>query len=274
MRRPKPPVTPLERTKSALNHLEKWAYLHGLRPTPRMPLPDFLGIGAQKSGTSWLDANLRHHPDVYLPPRKELHYWDRQYDRSLRSYSRKFRGAGSRLKGEITPFYSILPVERIRMIHAIRPDTKLIFLMRNPVERAWSHALMRLVKRRNRRFEDVSEQEFLEQFRHRGSLRLGDYPRILASWLSVFPEEQLFVGFFEDVKERPRELLTGVMEHLGLRTDIDWDSMPYHEVVHGGVKVRMPEKYRKVLQEMYQRDLEALHERFGAPVSRWMTPKS
>ena len=37
--------------------------------------PDFLGIGAQKAATSWLDSILRNHPDVWLPPVKELHYW-------------------------------------------------------------------------------------------------------------------------------------------------------------------------------------------------------
>jgi hypothetical protein len=58
--------------------------------------PDFLGIGAQKAGTTWLHANLRNHPDLWLPPIKELHYFDEIHDVSVRAWSRPQRQRKSR----------------------------------------------------------------------------------------------------------------------------------------------------------------------------------
>lgn len=126
--------------------VEKTQYALGIRSTNGLCLPDFLGIGAQKAGTTWLHENLCHHPDLYLPEPKELHYFDWGFHRSLRHYSDIFKRGCNRVKGEITPGYSIIPVERMRFIRTIMPDVRLIFLMRNPIDRAWSQALMNLVK--------------------------------------------------------------------------------------------------------------------------------
>ncbi len=62
-------------------------------------LPAFLGIGAQKSGTTWLHARLREHPSIYLPEEKEQHYFDWNFHRPLAEYARVFRPAGERLAG-------------------------------------------------------------------------------------------------------------------------------------------------------------------------------
>jgi hypothetical protein len=84
-----------------------------------------------------------------MPSKKELHYFNKNYHRKLRYYSSFFLEANNKVKGEITPAYSILPVNRIRSIRAIMPEVRLIFLMRDPIERAWSHAVMDLVQRPN-----------------------------------------------------------------------------------------------------------------------------
>ena len=69
----------------------------------RLPLPDFLGIGAQKAGTTWLAANLRRHPDVFIPERKELHFFDNKWDRPLREYARHFEGPRARSRARSPP---------------------------------------------------------------------------------------------------------------------------------------------------------------------------
>ena len=125
--------------------LEHWAYRQGLLSPRALSLPHFLGIGAVKAGTTWLYRNLRCHPELYLPHPKEVHYFDQRFDRGLRFYAGKFEDGRARVRGEITPAYSALPPDRIRFIRSVMPDLKLIFLMRNPVDRAWSHALMDLV---------------------------------------------------------------------------------------------------------------------------------
>jgi hypothetical protein len=253
----------------ARSSTEKALYSRRLLPQANLPLPHFLGLGAQKSGNVWLFENLRRHPNLYLPPAGELHYFDRHYVQTLRSYSQTFRPGFGKVFGEITPAYAILPVDRIRFIRSVMPSVKLIFLMRNPVDRAWSQALMMLVSIPNRSFADVKESEFLAHFRSPGSLRRGDYRATLENWLGIFPPEQLFIRFYEDIVRRPQQLLADVFAFLGVSRDVDWSSFPFQEVVHRGPGIRMPDRYRALLQELYREQIEVLAARFGEPVTSW-----
>jgi hypothetical protein len=259
--------------RRALGNLDKWSYAGGLRSARALKLPQFLGIGAQKGGTTWLNRVLRCHPDLFVPAeRKELHYFDWDWHRALTTYARNFRRAGERVRGEITPAYGVLPVERIRFIRRIMPDARLILLLRDPVPRTWSHALMHLVKRRGRAFEDVSEAEFLQFFERDPTRARSSYVRILDNWLSVFPEEQLYVGFFEQISEDPQQLLREIFTHVGVTADVDWSAIPYQEVVHRGVGKPMPEVCRQFLEDTYRDEIEELHRRFGARVAAWRRP--
>jgi hypothetical protein len=138
------------------------AYGLGLLAANHLPLPHFLGIGAQKAGTTWLHANLRRHPDVFVADPKELHHFDETFHRGLRFYAGHFTPGRHQVRGEITPAYGILPVERIRFIRTVMPEVKLIFLMRNPIDRAWSHAVMQLGTRRNRAPADITPAELVD----------------------------------------------------------------------------------------------------------------
>ena len=132
--------------------------------------PDFLCVGAEKGATSWLYQQLASHPDFWMPPIKELHYFDklsrikpassRQKDErdfrfierlkslsersyiDLENYARLFEGKGSQLSGDISPSYSLLNDEVIERIIDYLPSLKVIFLARDPVERAWSQLSM------------------------------------------------------------------------------------------------------------------------------------
>jgi hypothetical protein len=263
-------LTPLDRVKRLGPALEKWAYLSGLRSPRGLPLPHFLGIGAQKAGTTWLDRNLRCHPDLFLPEQKELHYFDRQWFRGLHHYLRKFEGSGGRVRGEITPSYSVLRPERIRYIHTLMPHARLVLLLRNPVDRAWSHSMMRLVKRRKCRLEDVDPEELLAHLREGGNRRRSSYLTVLDHWLRFYPQEQLFIGFFEEVGREPQELLARIFRHLEVREDVEWEQFPYNQVIGSGVGARMPGEYRALLERLYAEELEGLHARFGERVAHWL----
>ena len=135
------PREPLVRLRSAI---EKPLQRCGLfRPAT---LPSFLGIGAQKSGTTWLHARLREHPSLFLPAEKELHYFDWNFHRPLHGYARRFADAGDRLPGEITPGYGMLSPDRISFVARVLPGVRLIYLMRDPVERAWSQVVMNAIE--------------------------------------------------------------------------------------------------------------------------------
>jgi hypothetical protein len=255
--------------------LRHWMYARGLKSAASLRLPDFLGIGAQKAGTTWLHANLKMHPEIFLPAEaKEVHFFDKHHlDYALEGYSSLFRNAGARggkVAGEITPAYGIVPPRRIRFVRAVMPNVKLIFLMRNPIERAWSHALMNLVTDTGRKIEEIGDGEFLAHFDSRASRRRGDYEMILGNWLRYFPRRQVFVGLFDDLTGRPRELLGKMFSFLGVRADVDFSGYPIETNVFKGPNIAMPERLRKRLVEVYEQPIRRLGKLFDVPVDRWL----
>ena len=171
-----------------------------------MSLPNFLVIGAHRAGTSLLHHKvLLPHPEIYVPvQRKEIHYFDQYYHRGPEWYQTYFPSgdAASRFKaiGEVTPEYLTTPEAPAR-IHALLPGCRLIAILRNPVDRAWSwyqHA-------RRSRDERRDFERFIEE--DPAALGGGLYHRHLQRYLALFPRRQLLVLIYEDLVENPgREL--------------------------------------------------------------------
>lgn len=255
--------------REAIGYFRAQLHSSGILPRNGLTFPDFLGIGVQKAGTSWLHANLRCHPQVCMPRKKELHYFDWRPHRSLKTYASEFAGSETLVKGEITPYSAALPKWKIRYIHELMPDARLILFLRNPIDRAWSQALMNLVVRKKRNFEEVRDEEFVEHFRHPRTVTRGNYLGMIDNWTSVFPEERLFIGFFEEVRDSPRELLSAVFHHIGVSTDVDWTSFPLHKVVHGGVRAPLPPRFKAILQNLYAEEIDRIADRCGSWAENW-----
>ena len=215
------------------------------RATARVrPLPDFLVIGAQKAGTTALYAYLRWHPAVLGPSWKEVSFFDRHYRRGERWYRGQFpnvlrvaaagrRAGGHAIVGEASPSYLFHPLapERVR---SLLPEVRLIAVLRDPLERAFSHYNHEVaLGREPLTFEQAIERE---QQRTRGEiermkadpgyfshawwnwtyLARGRYAEQLEWWLSLFPREQLLVLSSEELSARPAETYAAVLAFLGL----------------------------------------------------------
>ena len=280
--------------RQAINAYAKFGtlpYICGIRSVNSLYLPDFLGIGPPKTGTTWLCENLRCHPDVYISKEKEVHYFNRDFHLSLRFYSDKFKAGANKIKGEITPEYYKLSLARIRFIHTIMPHVKLILLLRNPIEQAWSHAVMNLSLSANRELESIDELEFYKHYEASSIFARGGYVGIIENWWSVFPPEQLYIGLYEDIKNQPKKLLKEVFDHIGVSSDVDWSVFPYSNVIippvgykyrnydrTRGVKVNgyintkhsMPAKHEDFLKEMYRHDIESLQIILKRDFSNWL----
>jgi hypothetical protein len=144
------------------------------------------------------------YPQLFLQAKKEIHYFDRHFEMRLKNYAEFFEPGKGRVKGEITPDYGILIQERVRFIHSIMPKVKLILMIRNPIERAWSAARRVFSKQYERFWEEVDEDEIYEFFLHQTSnykgdyepgLNYGEYSKIIDRWLKEFPVEHFF-GLF------------------------------------------------------------------------------
>ncbi len=267
-----------------LRRLQARLYTHRLLPGGPLALPDFLGIGAPQCGTTWLHHNLRQHPDLYLPEVKEIHYFDLLQHRGLLWYARHFEAGQGRLKGEITPLYSLLAMDSIRYVRQLLPAVRLIYLVRNPIERAWSTARRNLSHIPRTRLESIEEPvllTYLQTERVQGlhgmralhgyppDMRRGDYSAVLDHWTSVFPAEQIYVGLYEDIVTRPRELLAEVLAHIGASTNVDWESFPLAKVVNKSPELPMPDRIRAFLAELYAPEIQRMRERLGGKVSIW-----
>ena len=126
-------------------------------------LPNFVVIGAMRSGSTSLYKYLQAHPDVYMP-RKEIHFFDRKWDRGLSWYLTRFEGhSGQTAVGEATPTYLAEPEALDRMASTI-PDARLLAVLRDPVDRAYSHYWMEHARARDpRTFEEAIADELAER---------------------------------------------------------------------------------------------------------------
>lgn len=160
-----------------------------------MTLPTFLGIGVPRSGTTWLYELLQTHTEVYVPKyRKEIHFFDENYDRGLDWYEKFFPSDAQARKyraiGEITPFYLYYD-ECLKRILKMPSITKLIVILRNPIDRAYSHygCLIRDGKYAGS-FEDCMSH-------HPEIVQQSFYTERLKKYLHHFEKEQLLVLIYE-----------------------------------------------------------------------------
>jgi len=231
----------------------------------------FLGIGAQKAGTTWLYQQLEQHPQLAFPLTKEVHFWDRPYDAAaIRDYKERFAST-TVPAGEITPAYALLPIETIREIHACNSRLRLIYLIRNPIERAWSSALMAL-QRAEMTIDEASDPWFIDHFRSAGSMKRGDYQSCLQNWLSVFPEEQLLVLRFEQIAAAPEVLLNRCFQHLGV-APLESEKLQQQgcrDKVFAGPGYPLRPSLKLALRNLYAEKIEKLARYLDADLSEWI----
>jgi len=228
----------------------------------------FLGIGTQKSGTTWLYSMLKHHPRVRFPNRKEVHFWNSPAPPPLDWYRNLFDGDGC--WGDMTPAYQVLPVEKIREVRAAFPDVRIIFSMRNPIDRAWSAAKMAL-GRAQLDFHEASDQWFIDHFRSLASRRRGDYATTIRNWRSVFPSDQIAIYRFEQMTDEPVALLVQIARHLGLDPDV-FEALPpavTGERVFASTTEPLREPFRAVLNEVYRDQVVALEDYLQLDLRSW-----
>jgi hypothetical protein len=187
-------------------------------------LPTFVIIGAMRSGTTTLARALGEHPQVYMAPAKEIHYFDRHFSRGLGWYEQHFAGADGRTAvGEATPAYLFEDVVPPRMVGTL-PDARLIAILRDPVERAYSHYwLERGLGREPLGFREALEAEPARMSADGASPRINQaylgcstYLPQLRRFCEHYPRQALLVLVLEDFAQDPGRTYGAVCRFLGL----------------------------------------------------------
>jgi Sulfotransferase family len=295
-----------------------------------LPVPDFLGIGAPRSGTSWLAKNLSRHPKLWVPPLKELHYFDYRINEpsfgaplrrlfakqqhaddwypwvwryqlktrlqahwsdfdpriawwdfrffarspSDRWYASLFEQAKGRVSGEITPQYSILDEATVAHIYKLMPSAKIIFLMRNPIERVYAASVWRLhllIARNIVRGQTVAaatDAQLSDGFDHPEVRAETSYLEIMEKWRCFYPDEQIFVGFIEDIHFYPVRLLRHIYRFLGI--DPSYAQKALKRKVNARSPETIPTRAAIHLARRCHKDLKDLSDRFGGYTSFWL----
>lgn len=284
---------------------------------------DFLVIGAQKAATSWLWEIMRQYPSIWVPPRKELHYFDRslKYDspsilatdnplvrlfshqthnrqyrqelllacrsvmksghwRDMKWYLRYYLGKisdhwylslfreadDSMIMGEITPAYAILDKPDIMHIKKLFPELKIIFVMRNPIDRAWSQ--LRYGWTRGN-IKDIKDIDVLKQLIDGPNMeKRSNYISTLDNWMSFFPESQVCIMFYDNALEDPEKFLVTIFRFLGVGETSDTSTSI--EKINASRAHDMPDEIRQYLARKYMEQLIVLSSRFGGHAARWL----
>jgi hypothetical protein len=268
-------------------------------------LPNFIIIGAQKSGTTWLYKNLELHPEIWLPPEKELHFFDLPpampmygllfaplkaarawtWNRMVRDWGKVSSGEGSawwywkyyflprcwwwyeslfspkagQICGEATPRYATLKERQIQKITARLPQLKIIYLLRNPVDRMWSDVAMFHSRRFGGNGLSSSDRDSVVRFLNDPEhLAHSKYVENLARWEKHLPGKQIFVGFYDDISKNPESLLKQIFEFLAVDPSFEPPGDLLKRRINKNDYPPMPEGIREMLSMHLLGDLEML----------------
>lgn len=223
----------------------------------RALLPDFMIVSPARTGTTWLARNLAQHPQMFVPEKKELHYFDAGWaSHDLNWYLEHFRGSGGRIKGEATPTYALLPRFAIRHLRRINPALKLIFLLRDPAHRAWSNTKHSFMYPEFE-FRDcpigmrLAERDAIKYLIGDYSICSSDYADVLDRWSECFPRDQVHVDLLDTVALQPELVLKRVFEFLGVNPGIDPREFPLREKINSGMSGLPGENVQRVLDCLY-----------------------
>jgi len=259
-------------------------------PVDLAHFPDFLIVGPQRTGTTWLHANLREHPEIFLAEPKELFFfsriktpdhpkfrsddlewylgffedplWRLAYKQAmcLLRYRRPYR---PKIRGEATASYAAMDREVIEEVALLRPDVKIVMMVRDPVERAWSHAKKDLSRNVKRPLSEVTDEEWQDFFRDPYQVRCAQYGWQLDNWSSCLPSRNILVAKFEDVAERPEGLLTEVLRFLDVSADPGLIPAAVREPVNPTGPSQIPAQHRRFLEAFFASEIADWRRRFG-----------
>lgn len=218
--------------------------------------PNFIVIGAARSGTTSLFQYLDAHPEVYMSQVKELNFFsnEKYWNKGLEWYERNFKGATSQHKaiGEISPSYTKAPFTEdvVGRIHDYDPSMRLIYIVRSPIERCISHYLHRV----QRGYETREFSEIVNDLSSSSSVAQGLYYDQVSRYLEKFSAEQIMIVPFDDLKFKTDETVKAIYEFIGVSSDFkSEDTDKVHNANH---EIILKSKFGLALLNFYHQNIE------------------
>lgn len=241
--------------------------------------PDFLILGPQRTGTSWLSYHLKAHPEVFLPKGKETYFFStllepekphfdyprledylemamsdsttRKLRRHVESLVRHQTAYAPKTLGDATASNATLSVEAIREICLINPDIKAILTMRTPQERVWSHAKKKFTEHSSQTMDDIDPEALDKFLRASGQLQRGMYSTMIANWRQHLKPGNLLAAEFRLIKDEPKQYLTEVLNFLEVEAKRFPEQRELSERVYPTEKTNIPPQIKDRIAELY-----------------------
>ncbi|MEM1142992.1 MAG: sulfotransferase [Pseudomonadota bacterium] len=286
--------------------------------------PDFIGIGAARSGSTWFAKVIAQHPSVWVPHRKELKYFSREPKYLSSSYlsepsilkrlltmgrhSKKFRSELMRatarnlrhwsaeerkwdlkyyfreanddwyldlfsnrpepVVGEFSPDYALLDdADAERMVDQL-PTTKFIYIMRDPIDRAWS-SIRYHERRTGARLTEMSNKQILEYLSNPSITGRSNFLQVVKRWRRLLPEERFLTAFYDDIQLGPELLMKRTCLFLGLDEE-PITSMNLNARINESFEKEIPCQIRLGLCQYYIQDLNLLARELGGVTEGWL----
>jgi hypothetical protein len=257
----------------------------------RPRLPTFLIVGAAKSGTTTLASHLSKHPAVYVPPAKELYFFERDelWEKGSEWYAEQFAAAGDAVAvGEATPSYMFYPWS-IERIGALLPGVRAIVCLRDPVDRAYSHYLHWADRMwfEPRSFAQAVDDELaagadevaVHDPRRRppyfAYLARGKYLGQLQRLATTLGRESVHVVLLEDLQAHPRREFEAACSFVGVDPGVDVPNLGARENVYSPHTPRRVWRWlikHRVLQQLPRPVAKLIARRIVAPRPRPVPP--
>lgn len=277
--------------------------------------PQFICVGLEKTGTTWLYKTLQEHPKVFLPPKKEIRFfWEKSFvsdnkifkrftsshfhHRSIRRYllvsmyfnmrnlltlnkkeikrliwdfkflflphsyswySSLFEIHPNLISGEITALTYSIPEEEIQSISQKFPNLKIIILLRDPVDRVWSKAKMKLCKLNNRNFEEISKEEWYDVF-HEEFDACPSYIDLVNKWKKYFSEDRVHVNYHQTLQTDSSSFLQEICDFIS----IDMRDFPEHIIqkldkkIGRGIEKNIPKDFEIYLSQLFEKPIKEM----------------
>lgn len=197
------------------------------------------------------------HFSTFHPSRSDMEWYRALFDHK-----------GDRLSGDVSPSYSELESDDIRMLAKELPQTKYILLIREPIDRVWSALCMDL-RKGNVSAEEITNWDTLLPLLAKRKREMKSLPSALwKRWSAEIPAERIRYWFFDDICSRPDEVVDEICGFLGIKPGSG--ALPAnHNSKQGNQKIDMPDHIREKLVEYYAEEIKACAEVFGGHAVKW-----
>jgi hypothetical protein len=180
-------------------------------------------------------------------------------------YASLFEGARpDQVACDFTPAYALLPPAGIEHVRRLNPDARILIILRDPIERALSHARMLVVRNGAPR----TSESLLQFLNHWAVRSRDDCVAVLDRWQAHWPQEQFKVLFYDDIRARPFDVLADVCDYAGLRYDQSYFPRA-GRVVYRGPSIPATDDMMLMLRQRFEPILAELARRYPTPASGW-----